>query len=272
MELRAQQAPRELGAARARNATPPQAEHDADPGRARSGRASTRRTVRQRLGDAARRRSASLEEELQQPGRRRCAPSRASAPRSTASSPRCGSRSRRTSRAARQLDRRSAARARAARSRAGRPRRSRRHRGMRQRRRRGGAARGISLARDPRPRGAASAPSGAPPRKSLAQLTARRAALEELERDRVGLAPGRRGAARARASGSAAACSARSATSSRTDADDAELAEQLLGEWVHAVLVRDAPPSRESSAWHARAEPGALVLLPVEPGPAARRR
>jgi chromosome segregation protein len=102
--------------------------------------------------------------------------------------------------------------------------------------------------------------------EALAQLNARRQALEELERDRVGLAPG-----------AAAVLSARHRFGDailgplsdfiRTGREDAELAERLLGEWVHAVLVRDRAAVSELQAWHAEAQPGVVVLLPVDPGP-----
>ncbi len=102
--------------------------------------------------------------------------------------------------------------------------------------------------------------------ESLAQLTARRQALEELERDRVGLAPG-----------AAALLGAREQFGDsilgplsdfiRTGREDAELAERLLGEWVHAVLVRDDAAVRAIQDWHGREEPGAIVLLPMDASP-----
>ncbi len=107
--------------------------------------------------------------------------------------------------------------------------------------------------------------------ESLAQLTARRQALEELERDRVGLAPGAAGllAERDRFDGTVLGPLSDFLS---TDARDAELAERLLGDLVHAVLVRDAAAVEAIRRWHAAAEPGALVLLPVEPGPVLRVR
>jgi chromosome segregation protein len=103
--------------------------------------------------------------------------------------------------------------------------------------------------------------------ESLAQLTARRQALEELERDRVGLAPG-----------AAALLSVRDRFGGailgplsdfiRTGREDAELAERLLGEWVHSVLVRDTSAIPAIQAWHAEEQPGAIVLLPADNGPA----
>ncbi len=102
--------------------------------------------------------------------------------------------------------------------------------------------------------------------ESLAQLTARRQALEELERDRVGLAPG-----------AAALLSARELFGDvilgplsdfiRTGREDAELAERLLGEWVHAVLVQNSSAVSAIQEWHAREQPGAIVLLPMDVAP-----
>jgi chromosome segregation protein len=103
--------------------------------------------------------------------------------------------------------------------------------------------------------------------ESLAQLTARRHALAELERDRVGLAPGAAALMAARARFGDLVLGPLSDFVS-TGREDAELAERLLGEWMHAVLVRDESALAAIQAWHAEHQPGALVLLPVEPGPA----
>lgn len=102
--------------------------------------------------------------------------------------------------------------------------------------------------------------------ESLAQITARREALEQLDRERVGLAPG-----------AAALLAARKRFGDRvlgplsdfirTGRQHAELAERLLGEWTHAVLVRDLAAVDEIRRWHAEQQPGALVLLPADPGP-----
>src|SRR5688500_1416728 len=102
--------------------------------------------------------------------------------------------------------------------------------------------------------------------ESLAQLTARRHALAELERDRVGLAPGAAALMAARARFGDLVLGPLSDFVS-TGREDAELAERLLGEWMHAVLVRDESALAAIQAWHAEQQPGALVLLPVEPGP-----
>jgi chromosome segregation protein len=105
--------------------------------------------------------------------------------------------------------------------------------------------------------------------ESLAQLTARRQALEELERDRVGLAPAAAALLAARDQFGGAVLGPLSDFLS-TDRADAELAERLLGESVHAVVVRDWDAVERIQRWHAEAQPGALVLLPVDPGPTAR--
>ncbi|HEU4648480.1 MAG TPA: chromosome segregation protein SMC [Gemmatimonadales bacterium] len=100
----------------------------------------------------------------------------------------------------------------------------------------------------------------------LAQITARRDVLEDLERDRVGLAPGAAAllAGRDRFDGRVLGPLSDFVSASR---EDAELAERLLGEWTHAVLVRDLETVDAIRAWHAEQQPGALVLLPAEPGP-----
>jgi len=102
--------------------------------------------------------------------------------------------------------------------------------------------------------------------EALAQLTTRRAALEELERDRVGLAPGAATllAARDRFNGGVLGPLS---DYINADRDAAELAERLLGEWMHAILVRDQSAVDAIRHWHAEAQPGALVLLPVDSGP-----
>jgi chromosome segregation protein len=103
--------------------------------------------------------------------------------------------------------------------------------------------------------------------EGLAQLAARRHAVEELERDRVGLAPAAAKLLEERERFRGGVLGVLSDFIS-TSADDAELAERLLGEWMHAVLVRDEAAVDAVRAWHAHALPGALVLLPQDPGPA----
>ena len=102
--------------------------------------------------------------------------------------------------------------------------------------------------------------------EALAQMSARRQALEELERDRVGLAPAAAAllAARDRFDGGVLGPLSDFVSTGR---DDAELAERLLGDWMHAVLVRDHETVRAVQAWHSEQQPGSLVLLPLDPGP-----
>ena len=102
--------------------------------------------------------------------------------------------------------------------------------------------------------------------EALAQISTRRQALEELERDRVGLAPAAAALLAARARFGDGVLGPLSDFVS-TGREDAELAERLLGDWMHAVLVRDRQSVVAIRAWHAEAQPGALVLLPLDPGP-----
>ncbi len=101
---------------------------------------------------------------------------------------------------------------------------------------------------------------------ALAQVTARRDALAELERERVGLAPAAQALLKARARFGDAVIGPLS-DFLRTSRRDAALAEQLLGEWLHAVLVRDANAIETIRRWHEEVQPGPLVLLPSVPGP-----
>jgi chromosome segregation protein len=103
--------------------------------------------------------------------------------------------------------------------------------------------------------------------EALAQITARRHALEALERDRVGLAPAAAAllAARDRFGDGVLGPLSDFVSPGR---EDAELAERLLGDWMHAVLVLDGETVRAIQAWHSEHQPGSLVLLPLDPGPA----
>jgi len=98
---------------------------------------------------------------------------------------------------------------------------------------------------------------------ALAQLEARRDALGELDREHVGLAPAAQALLKAKLPGVLGPL----ADYVRTSRRDAELAERLLGEWLHAVLVSDASVIDAIAAWHAETQPGPLVLLPCVPGP-----
>jgi len=101
---------------------------------------------------------------------------------------------------------------------------------------------------------------------ALAQLEARRDALSELDRERVGLAPAAQALLKIRKQFGDGVLGPL-ADFVRTSRRDAELAERLLGEWLHAVLVRDASVIEAIRAWHGETQPGPLVLLPAVPGP-----
>jgi chromosome segregation protein len=102
--------------------------------------------------------------------------------------------------------------------------------------------------------------------EALAQVAARRDALGELERQRVGLAPAAQALLKERGQFGDGVIGPLS-DFVRTGRRDAELAEQLLGEWLHAVLVRDEAAVEAIRRWHEQAQPGPLVLLPSVPGP-----
>jgi chromosome segregation protein len=106
--------------------------------------------------------------------------------------------------------------------------------------------------------------------ESQAQLTVRRAALDELERDRVGLAPAALKLLGERATFGAGAVLGPLSDFLRATPETAGRTERLLGDWLHAVLVRDAAAAEAVRVWHQRTQPGPLALLPVTPGPAAR--
>src|SRR3989454_6469064 len=91
--------------------------------------------------------------------------------------------------------------------------------------------------------------------EAVAQVTARRDALAELERQRVGLAPAAQALLENKAQFGDAVLGPLS-DFVRTSRRDAQLAEQLLGEWLHAVLVRDEDGVAAIRRWHEQAQPG----------------
>jgi len=99
--------------------------------------------------------------------------------------------------------------------------------------------------------------------EGLARFATRRDALEQLERDREGLAPAARALLEARDRFGVGAVLGPLSDFVRTSRADAELAERLLGEWLHAVLVRDRAAIDAIRAWHSATELGSLVLLPA---------
>ncbi|MBI2614922.1 MAG: AAA family ATPase, partial [Gemmatimonadetes bacterium] len=103
--------------------------------------------------------------------------------------------------------------------------------------------------------------------EAQAQAAARRDALAELERERVGLAPAARQLMQVRDTFGPGAVLGPLSDFVRTSTASARLAERLLADWLHAVLVRDDAAVEAVRRWHGETRPGPLVLLPVTPGP-----
>ena len=101
-----------------------------------------------------------------------------------------------------------------------------------------------------------------------AQLIARREALEALERDRAGLAPGARKLLASRSEFGAGSVLGPLSDYFRPSAEGAEVAERRLADWLNAVLVDNESTIERVQRWHAKERPGPLLLLPLDPGPA----
>ena len=102
--------------------------------------------------------------------------------------------------------------------------------------------------------------------EAAARATARRDAIAKLEREHAGLAPAAQALLNERDRFGGAVLGPLS-DFVRTGKDAAELAERLLGEWLHAVLVTDEAAIEAVRRWHETTKPGPLVLLPCVPGP-----
>ena len=89
-------------------------------------------------------------------------------------------------------------------------------------------------------------------------------ALEGLERDRVGLAPAAARLLRDREQFGAGAVLGPLSDFIGADTATALLVERFLGPAVHAVVVRDRSASDAVRRWHAKVNPGALLLLPLD--------
>jgi chromosome segregation protein len=94
---------------------------------------------------------------------------------------------------------------------------------------------------------------------SVAKLNA----LEALERERVGLAPATARLLKERGIFGEGAVLGPLCDFISADVNSAALVERFLGATVNAVLVRDRAVAEAVRAWHASAEPGPLLLLPV---------
>jgi chromosome segregation protein len=89
-------------------------------------------------------------------------------------------------------------------------------------------------------------------------------ALDALERERVGLAPAAARLLREREQFGEGAVLGPLSDFISADQASALLVERFLGATVHAVLVRDAAAAQTVREWHANANPGPLLLLPLD--------
>jgi chromosome segregation protein len=100
--------------------------------------------------------------------------------------------------------------------------------------------------------------------EALTSLRGKVNALEQLERDRVGLAPAASRLLRERERFGDGAVLGPLSDFIGADRGSAVLVEKFLGNSVHAVLVRDGAAADAVSAWHAETDPGPLLLLPAD--------
>jgi chromosome segregation protein len=95
-------------------------------------------------------------------------------------------------------------------------------------------------------------------------LTGKVNALEALERERVGLAPAAARLLRDKDRFGEGAVLGPLSDFLGADQETALLVERFLGATVHAVLVRDRAVAEKVRHWHADANPGPLLLLPLD--------
>ena len=88
--------------------------------------------------------------------------------------------------------------------------------------------------------------------------------LEALERERVGLAPAAAQLLQDRDQFGEGAVLGPLSDFVSTGAASAQAVERFLGNTVHAILVRDRATTSSIRAWHARVNPGPLLLLPMD--------
>jgi len=88
--------------------------------------------------------------------------------------------------------------------------------------------------------------------------------LEGLERERVGLAPAAAQLLKDRDQFGEGAVLGPLSDFVSTGAASAQAVERFLGNTVHAVLVRDRAAANAIRDWHARVNPGPLLLLPMD--------
>ena len=100
--------------------------------------------------------------------------------------------------------------------------------------------------------------------ESFTALESKLNALEELERERVGLAPAAARLLRERDKFGEGRIIGPLSDFITTESDAAALVERFLGPTVHAVLVRDREAAEAIRSWHAATNPGPLLLLPAD--------
>ena len=100
--------------------------------------------------------------------------------------------------------------------------------------------------------------------EAMTALESKLNALEELERERVGLAPAAARLLREREKFGEGAVIGPLSDFITTESEAAALVERFLGATVHAVLVRDRQTAESIRAWHAATNPGPLLLLPAD--------
>lgn len=100
--------------------------------------------------------------------------------------------------------------------------------------------------------------------ESHTALESKLSALEELERERVGLAPAAARLLRERERFGEGSVIGPLSDFISTESEAASLVERFLGPTVHAVLVRDRGTAESIRAWHAATNPGPLLLLPAD--------
>jgi chromosome segregation protein len=102
---------------------------------------------------------------------------------------------------------------------------------------------------------------------TLTALRGKTNALEQLERERVGLAPAAARLLRERARFGDGGIVGPISDFVGASSDAAMLVERFLGATLHAVVVRDRATADAVTAWHAETQPGALLLLPLDESP-----
>jgi len=89
-------------------------------------------------------------------------------------------------------------------------------------------------------------------------------ALAALERERVGLAPSAAKLLKERERFGEGAVLGPLTDFVSADGDSAKLVERYLGATMHAIVVRDGEAAVQVRKWHASAQPGPLLLLPLD--------